>query len=192
MRTCWPATNGASVPVTWAFWPLSTYTRPPSATPVRLRLSLAAAGGAGGGGGGAGWVSVGTCASAAAGASSATTAAVAAAGPLIPGGIKSCDQASPHPVDRDTEKDGGQNRYPKPVPQNGQGVRVEDEGPADLDQVVERREPGHHGRPVRQLVERVEDAAEEEQRRDEERVVVRVQLHARGQRREGHAEHREA
>src|SRR4051794_41860167 len=108
MRTCWPATNGASVPVTWAFWPLSTYTRPPSATPVRLRLSLAAAGGAGGGGGGAGWVSVGTCASATAGASSATAVAVAAGGPPLPGGNKTSDPGAPHSGDRGNQEEGGQ------------------------------------------------------------------------------------
>ena len=102
------------------------------------------------------------------------------------------DEAAPHRPHRDEEQRGRQHQQPGAVPEHRAEVRIEDQRAGHVDQVVERREPRHRADPAGQLVERIEDSAEEEQRRDEEREVVRVEVHARIERGEADSEHPEA
>src|SRR5437763_2874216 len=101
------------------------------------------------------------------------------------------DQPPPHRAHGDGVKAGGQDDQPGRVADDGPEVRPEHQRPRDLHEVVERREPRHGRYPAGQLVERIEDPAEQEQRRDEQREVEREEVDPRREGREGHAEHRE-
>src|SRR5918998_1737671 len=103
----------------------------------------------------------------------------------------SADQTPAHDLDRNGGQNDGEDEDPRNVREHrGRGARGE--GPADVDRVVERGEPGDLGHGRREVLDGEEDATEEEERRDDQRKVVRVEVYAfdhTGEERPHDAEH---